>query len=362
MSRQQQPLIPFRENCRQRIVNCGIIPYAANQTATPLEMPRVGLINALILQFVGTLETPVVPVVPVDLSPFGIINRLKFDINLGSASIVDVSGYGAFLLSNLVERGFKSDRDWGVLANASGYGDGIPDNLVYDYNLTNVGATRDIRFTLVIPIAVNDAMGFSTGMINLQAPEVRATIGVTWNDETSINAASTGLTGSLQCFYRYYEMPDPYTTEIPPLTLHRTLEESQPIHATGEQLYTVPRMGVLLQLAHMNIINGVRSSFYDNFQIRFNKTDTPYRQSVGVMRALNRMHYGFSMPFGVVVHDFFHATQEVSEGDLRDAIDTEAISTVESTYDVPTGTALGLGNNRMISIRRIMQDISQRTA
>lgn len=359
----QQRKFAFRENCRQRIVSVGTIPYAANSTATPLEFPRVGLINGIILQVRGTLDYSAVPAAFQNLGPWALINRIKFGINLGSANIVDLSGYGAFIISCLTERSFRPDQSLGPAAALPPTGP--PAMIAPDTDVHYLDLLTDPSFvsmTFFIPIAVNDAMGFSTGLINLQAPEVRAQLEITWNDHTQMTTNAVSFTGNMTVSYTYYEVPDPRTTEIPPLTLHRTLEENQAINTTGEQVYTLPRMGVLLQLAHVLNINGGRSSFVEEFNIRFNKTDNPYRLNRTVMRARQRLHLGVDLPFGVYLHDFFHATQEVTEGDLRDAIDTEAISTVESTLNIPAGTVLGVGNNNLISIRRILQDISQRSA
>lgn len=352
----------FRENCRQRIAPVGVIPYAANQPATPLELPRVGMLNALILHLEGNMTYSASPTTFTNLGPWSIVNRIKFGINLGSALICDLSGYGAFLITSSIERDFRPDKSIGPqILN-------LPDEDIYVTDLSTVASPKPVSLTWIIPIAANDAMGFSTGLINLQAPEVRAQLDVSFNDHTQFAATATGFTGAMSVFYKYYEVPNPQTTQIPPLTLHRILEEQQAVNTTGEQVYTLPRMGVLMQLFHVLNINGARQGMLGNvnspteFQIKFNKTDSPYRMQRQQMRLLQRLHLGVDLPFGVYVHDFWHATQEVSEGDLRDCIDTEAISTVESTIVVPSTAVLGVGNNNLISVRRILQAISQRVA
>jgi hypothetical protein len=44
-------------------------------------------------------------------------------------------------------------------------------------------------------------------------------------------------------------------------------------------------------------------------------------------------------------------------GDLRDAIDTEAVTTIESTVTINSGANLGANNNFLDTIRRIIQPV-----
>lgn len=343
---QQRMLLPFRSNTRQRLQPVSSVVYSAGQQATPVELPRVGMINRLFVQVRGTMTLSSAGALT-DLGPFNLINRIKFNINIGSTTIVDLTGYGAFLVSAIQERSFRPDR--------AGTGDTVPHPDNYAAPVASGANTWVLSY--IIPIAANQGANFDLGLLNLQAPEMRATVEITWGNPTDAATNATGFVGSAFISYEYYEIPDPTIVKQPPLVLVRTLQETQSITQTGDTIYTLPRMGTLLQLGHVVRANGARSDGLDEFRIAFNKTDTILRYQRQILRLCNRLEYGSEYPVGVYMHDFWHSMGDVSTGDTRDAIDTEQLSTVESIVTVSSGTTLGSNNNFLDSIRKIVQVI-----
>jgi hypothetical protein len=339
-----QKLYPFRMGTRQRRAKVGTIAYATSSAGQPLPLPRVGLLSAIILQFRGTVTLSGAGALA-DQGPWNLLSRIRVNSNIGSASLVDVSGYGGYLMQKWMARGWLPDN--------AGVGSTTVNADIHAAPVA-MGANTWV-LTWVIPISANRGTNFETGLINLQAPEVTVTVEPTFGALLDPATLVTATTGNLHVFYEYYEIPDPRAFKLPPLTLVRTLEEQQAVAATGDNIYTVPRMGTLLQLVHCFRANGVRSDGYDSHSVKFNKTDTVYNDERQELRVFEKVMYSSPPVVGAIYRDFWNAYEDVSQGDTRDAIDSEQLTTLESIVTVSSGTALGANNNFLQSIRRILQ-------
>jgi len=335
----------FRMGTRQRIQKVGTIPFAAGASGQPLELPRVGLASKIIVQFRGSITFSGNDV-NTDQGPFNLVNRFRVLMNNGSAQIVDISGYGAYLASKWQQRGFMNDN--------AGAGATTPHVDIHKFALTT-GAHADAVLTYELPLAANDSINFETGLLNLQASETRVTIEAVFGALTDAGALITDITGNLHVYYEYYEIPDPREYFLPPLALVRTLEEQMVVGATGEVIYQIPHQGTLLQLIHVLTLNGARSDSVDSLLMRFNKTDTVYNEDRQLNRLRERIQYGTNPITGVFYRDYWAAMGIVSGGDTRDAIDTEEMTTLESIVNVTSGATFGSNNNKLTSIRRIVQ-------
>lgn len=346
MAATEQELLPFRLNTRQRIAKVGTIPFASGQRATGLEIPRVGFLNRIIVFLRGTMNAGAASALA-DLGPWQLINRLQVNVNIGSAQLIDLSGYGAYLFGSVLERAFAPDK--------AGIGATVPH--IDNFSAPTANGNNVWNLCYILPIAANQGMNFDAGLINLQAQEVRCTLDLTFGTPAdAITVVGTGFTGTAHIYYEYYELP-PEGVMFPPRMLHRILEEVQPITATGDQPYTVPRMGTMLQLIHLIRTNGARSDSIDEFRLHFNKTDNVYFSEKFERRMHNRLEWGIDLPVGAYGWDFWHSSEDVSEGDNRDTINTQKITTLESIVKITTGTVIGAGNNFLHSIRRIVQEL-----
>ena len=338
-------LLPLRSGTRQRFQKVGTAAYAANSTVST-QMPRVGLLSRLYIQFRGTVTLSGAGALA-DLGPWSLTSRIRVTANIGTASIVDLSGYGAYLVSRKHDvAGFAPDK--------AGTGDTTPNADIHVAPVA-MGANTWV-LTYCIPIAANARNEFDAGLVNLQAPEVQVNVEIVTGALTDGATLVTGITGNFHIYYEYYEIPDPWQFQLPPLVLCRWLEEQQPVSAVGDNVYTVPRQGVLLNLIHRLTVNSVRNDGIDEVSIRFNKTDTVYRQERQASRIQDRVRNALNPQTGVYDWDFFNAKAAITQGDTRDAIDTEELSTLESIVTISAGTALGAaGTNVLASIRRILQ-------
>jgi hypothetical protein len=329
--------IPFRYGSRRRIQRVGFIPFQENTVAAPLQLPNVGYLAGIFLTWKGAINGTGVSAKP--NAPWDLIRRLRLNLNLGSASVVDASGYGLYLLS---------------LLNGA-------DPTTSTFYTSSPGS---LRWTLYIPVSANLGENFSTGLILLQDPQIRATVEVNWNALSNV-FNGTGLSAAagsgVEVYYIYWEVPNLEKVSQPPLVLHRIIQDTQPITQTGDNVYTVPRQGILLQLLHSLTLNGTYSFLWDKAAIRLNRVDTVAEVTPDTAGALHVLTvdvpFSSRPPAHVIPWDFFSASYKAGMGDLRDAIDTEAVTTTESVITISSSATLGSNNNFLDTIRRILQPV-----
>lgn len=340
---------PFRFNTRQRIAKVINVAFAAGQQLPSIRLPKVGFLNRIFITVTGSMTLSSAGALQ-DLGPWSLLNRIKVNTNIGAATIWDTSGYGAYLMSGWSERAFFPDR--------AGIGNTTPHALIHAAPVAS--GANNWKLSYVLPIAANAGMNFDSGLVNLQSIQTEVTLDIVCGQVLDAATNATAFAGSIDVYYEYFEVPvstQEAPAALPPLMLHRVLEEIYPINATGEQFYVVPKMGKLLGMYHLIRCNGARSDALDSFRIRFNRTDEPYNVSTSVLRMRNRLQLGVDLPVGAYLWDFWHSSEDVGEGDLRDHIDSEKISTLESIVTVTSGTTLGSGNNSNTIIRRIVQTL-----
>jgi hypothetical protein len=209
---------------------------------------------------------------------------------------------------------------------------------------------------LLVPISANPGMQFDNGLINLQAPEVQV------NVQARIASAGadfvtnfTSITGTVELYECYFELPDPTQVLLPPGQVVRTVEFSQPYAATGDVIYTIDRQGVLLQLSSTILANGARSNALDGIRLVANINDTIYSLSpIFIDAFITEFYQSLPKDVGVFNLDLWHAQENPSSGDDRDVIDTEVLTTLQWIATVTSGTTLGAGNNFFNTARRIL--------
>lgn len=351
---------PFRKNTRQRCQKVGPVAVSAGQTV-PTTFPQVGFLSRIYLAVAAlatdTAATPNVAAGAFGAGPYNLLKRITGLTNLGTANVFDLSGWGAHLATRLI------DRD--VVLEQALTGVTAPDPM-YTYPTTGFvqNTAKAVNFVIVLPVSVNDGDQFQIGMINLSAPEIRFTLNLTFGSQADVYASADTINfgGNVNVYYQYYEAPPASKIDsvvLPPRVMHRLIEDRTAILNTGDTTYLVPRQGILLQMLHSVSLNGALDVAATNVlgrKLVFNKTDTPYNFDYIVDRINNRLRYGPSeLNPSTYVWDFFNAQQMVSRGDLRDAIDTERLNSLESIVTIASGATLGSGNNFVDTVRRILQ-------
>ncbi len=354
---------PFRGNSRQRFQRVAQLAYTPGDRLS-VELPRVGYLAGILIQTFATLTRGAPSTGTFSDQMFNWLRRLQLNLNIGAAQIIDISGHGCNLLNQAMSFNYAAD--------LGGHDTGSPapltttaDPAVWDGQDAVPSGPADLVFTYWLPVAMNDGLNFNVGLINLQAPEIRATLDIQTGTEADLMSPGAVLTGdtvantTLVIHYLYYEVPNPDLVEIPPYIVHRVIQERQAIQATGDQVYTVPRMGQLQRIIHSVQINGVTDGAdVQDLIIRVNKTDEVYRMAEFANRFLSRMRYGHKVPRGAFYHDWWRAADLNAAGDFRDVIDSEQISTLESIVQIAPGAVLGVGNNFLDTVREFTQRLS----
>lgn len=341
----QNQKAPFRLNTRQRMQRVGGGSIAPGDRIS-VELPRVGFLAGVLVTIEG--DVTISSGALANLGPYNFLDRLQLETNVGSALIYDTSGYGNLLVQAQSARAWRGDSD-----SAGNGTDGAVELSQF------VTGSDGVRLHYFIPASVNDGAQFSVGMLNLQAPEVRATVNmVATSAIANVHSGASDPDLTYTVHYLYYEVPSPMDVKWPPLILHRTLEDTTPITQTGDVVYTVPRQGTLLQLTHLVSLNGSRNrADVTDLRLRINKTDDVYRLQATAHDWWYAQRYSRLPRVGQFLWDFYHADDDPNRGDMRDAIDSEAISSLESIVTVASGATLGSGNNFLRSIRRIVQPL-----
>lgn len=335
-------LKPFRFNTREREKYVGAIAYpSGGGDGTPLTLPPIGLLGRVFCVFEGSV-TFSAGTTYANYGVWGLIKRIKLQLNNASQDLCDMSGYGLFLVNSISRKVNKIDETAGL------------DSALYAAPTS--GAAQNFRVAFEIPVNQSQGFNFEAGLINLQAPEVQCTLNATFASSlTDIGTNITAFSGNLYVYYRYFEVPNPMEVVIPPLVLHKWVEQQQPITSTGDNVYTVPRAGKVGRLIHVVNLNGARSDSYDSAVLKLQQSDTIYQRDKRLVKWHHRTQYGNALPTGVIVQDFAQAWDVCEESDGRDFFDSERTTTMESIVSVSSSATLGTNNNSLISIREILQ-------
>lgn len=334
-----QQLLAFRPNTRQKRLKIGTVDFSLGGSKTLL-LPEVGYLARVWLFFEGTISNSAA-MTPADLAPYSLFKRIQVTLNNSATDIYNVSGFGTFLHNAILTKNGRLDKE--------------TDATFYAFP-TSSGNTQAFTLGLQIPVSLSQGMNFEAGLINLQAPEIQCQVNVDFaNALTEVGDLVTALTGVCHTYYEYYEVPSPAQVMQPAVVLHRIIEQTQPVNNTGDVIYTVPRGGNMLRLTQILRLNGARSDSYDLTKLRFNQSETVYQEEKRLQKIIQRERYGYNLPTGVIAHDWAYALQHAEESDLRDAINTEMVTTTDSIVQVSSGASLGSNNNFLTSIREILQ-------
>lgn len=338
-------LIPFRRGARQRFDLVGNVPFASGGSGAPQRLPQVGFLNGILLNITGTMTGGAgAPALAAD-APANLIRRARCTLNTG-ITIADCTGFGWAQISYLLRNGFN-------FASS-----GQPQ--VYSVPPTVGGSTWN--FWLFMPIAANDGLNFDAGLINLQTEELVAQVEIDWALETAVITGGTApafTVGRADVHLLFYEVPDPRVVQYPPLNLvFRTIEDQITVAGVGtDQRYPILRQGTIHQLMHTLRLNSVRDTTdVTALRLELNRSDKVYRYLLGAQLFHQRLRYGNDLPVGTFVWDWWNAYNEVSHGDARDFINSEAVAQTDSILEIASTAVLGAaGTNNENTIRRFDQ-------
>lgn len=338
--------IPFRQGTRRRVQSIGAFPVTPGQPVQTITLPQVGMVSRVLLSLEGTITLSAAGVQNA-LGYAALLSRVRLSANLGSASIVDCTGIGLELVNQ-----WRAPQTKGRVQNAFGNG----------------AVANEVIYRTAVPVNANNRQQFEFGLIDLQSPEVRVTLDVSAADLSAFTTNATASSLTLYVAYEYWEIPDPSVYELPPMTLVRTIEDAAlPIAVLGDQTYQIPRLGTLIQMSNLVLLNGAPCQLtgptpdVSEIRMRINKTDTvlDYQtrfKEIEEAEFYNQPSASF-MRDGVLTWDFWHASSaERCGGDGRDFFDTESVTTLESIITL-SPTAVIAGVSQIQPVRRVLQRI-----
>lgn len=371
-SAQQDKRLPFRFGTVRRRINIGSFVMSPGTQLPAVTIPQVGMLSRVLFDVEGTYTGANAPLVIANLDGFdAIFSRAQIVLNNGSAYICDLSGIGVNVLNQSIADSLPIKR-------------GTPAG-VGNVNTTQlplaIGASA-FTYKGFLPVNANNRRQFEMGLLNLQAPELRATINLTFNPLSTIFTVAANATlfaATINLSYEYFEIPDLSRYKMPPLTLVRSIEEAPAaIAATGLQVFQIPRLGTMIDYHAVLVLNLLYASVLTNlteFAVRYNKTNVQYDVFMGDWETYEAELYGdgtgvaptpsaatpppqtFMNPNAITFNLWAASSERTNGGDFRDAIDTEENTTTEILITVKTGTALNAGKDNLFHVRRVVQRI-----
>lgn len=350
---QPKPKIPFRFGTVRRRLNIGSYPITMGQAIPTIQLPQVGMLSRILVTITGTYTGANANLVIASLDGYdAILARAQLTLNNGSATVIDLSGIGV----NQVNLGLNP-------------------SLPVKSGLLLTQAAQSFTYKFILPVNANNRRQFEMGLINLQAPEIRATLNLSFNPLSSlftVAANATLFTAQCNVAYEYFSIPDPTVYQAPALSLVRTIEEApQLITATGQQLYQIPRLGTMFEYGAVLVLGSKYVSAASNlteFAIRYNKSDVQYDMLINEEQTYEAEIWGVGAggPTGGVLNTsgvslslWSAGDRPYNGGDFRDAIDTEENTTTESLITVSGSASLATPTNALYHVRRIVQRIVQ---
>lgn len=366
--------LPFRFGTVRRRIPIGTFAMTPGTQLPAVTIPQVGMISRVLFSVTGTYTVAGAPLVVANLDGFdSFIARAQVMLNNGSANIVDLSGLGIRAINANINTALPIKK-----GSPAGVG-----NVNGTQLPLAVGASSFV-YRGILPINANQRRQFEMGLINLQAPELRATINLVFNplsQVVTVPANMTLFTANIALSYEYYEIPDPRQYRQPPLTLVRSIEEAPvSITAVGEQTYQIPRLGTMIEYHTVLVLARVYGNAVNSlteFKVRYNKSDTQYQIFIGDWETYEAELYGIGinvlqaptptaatpatrwmMDTSMLTFNLWAASDPtINGGDFRDAIDTEEQTTTETITTVAPGTVLTAGQDFLFYVRRVVQRI-----
>lgn len=345
---EQDVQIPFRQGSRQRKRQSGVTQAIAGGGnalggVASVTLDKVGMLNYLLVRVTATVTVGAGAALATN-GPWSIVNRIRVDLNLSNMNLFDCDGRMTYDLSRQMARAFAFD-------GGTNY---TPSPLVFSAPVATGANLWNLWY--FVPISANPGSDYDTGLINLQAPEVQCNVTVrlaSAGADFVTNFTSLTLT-NVEVHQCYFSSLDPRAVILPLGQVIRTVQFTQAIPATGENTYTVERQGKIMNTITRVIANGVRSDGIDRLQIISNINDTMYDETAPFNAAEYERDYSMPKPVGIFYKDFWHAREDPSNGDGRDLINLEVLTTFQEKVFVSSSTVLGSGNNFLDVGRRIL--------
>lgn len=290
-----------------------------------------------------------------------VFNRVQLTTN-NNINLIDVSGFGLFLINLLQDRGFDPSAD-AIPGAATQVGDLNTQPRTSWYSEPSlVTGNNAIAFTLLVPVALNDMDPI--GLIMLQNRRTVVTLRLTYDNPLTNNTitltAGTGVategahTLTTEITTEYFTVPEDEGSWPDLSVVHKITEDTIPLGNTGAVTYDMPVDNTYVRMWHEVTCNGSPSDAIDSGQIKVNTADDLYNLTRGEWQWETFRRIGIIPPVGCYLWNFYYQGTP-NLGTSRDLIDSKKTAQLQSIINVTSGTTIAAGD----TIRTVREELVQ---
>lgn len=332
----QQRAVLFAQATRKYIQNLPSQSFSDNQTIS-FQLPKARFLSKVYLQVSGTFKATHASKTswtPSVFEKYNLIKQVRMSINNGF-NPYQISG-ARLRLYNII----NNYKNVGLATDT--FGQNRLDNVV-----SSSGATNTVKFTLELPITINERD--TVGLILLQNESTLVTIDIDCNALSSIMADSD-ITLSAE---NIMITPIVETFSVPAIpeavpdysVLKIVNEQVENVVSAGEMTIKIPTSltyrKFFVYLASDTSGTPIDPSLIKNFQLVFNQADSPININADFVAYKNKQDYQGALPLGCYCFDF--SSQGIANlGGGRDYIDSERLT--EMWLKIQFGNITGNSN------------------
>ena len=313
----------FMAMTRENLQTLPSVAAVENATVS-FDLPRARLLARIQLLVEATFtvtHATATTFTPATFAPYNILRRVQVDLNNGFSSF-KISGKEAYLYNMMHFNAHTFERST-VDPHAQVY--------MTTAAAAAPGATNELKFTVDLPIALNDRDPI--GLILLQNEETQVVVTIDVGRAVDLLADPTGYTVELVSMsitpvLQTFTIPvDPEA--LPDLSILKLVHSmSMDFVGAGVHVMKLP-VGLTYRKLILYIEDAAGGIPEDrltkNIEVIFNQADIPYSVDPKVLRALNIRSFGKVLPVGTYIFDW--SDQGLTNyGGSRDYIDTERLT------------------------------------
>lgn len=341
MSNQKQTLTAsqraslFAQATRQNMQMLPTQSVTNGASTMTFTFPKARLLSKVLIDFTARVKTThetKTDLPNVDIfTPYKLIRKISLDLNNGWSPYV-IGGKEMCML-DMIHRG-NAQYLYDVVnkedSNAFGYWK--------NKGASPTGQENEIRFTLELPITLNDRDPI--GLILLQNESTYVNLVIDWANASDMFENADGYTfelveGKATVMTETFSIPANATAFPDISVLKLTTSRNDSYVGAGQHIIKLST-GTIYRRLIFRILDENGQPLSDeeissNIDLVFNQADSNYSINPRMLRMLNTTQYGFTLPKGMYVLDFAYQGMVGLSG-TRDYVDTERLTEMWLRY------------------------------